>query len=1532
LANQSTKTQELVAETFVKYEWEPIFNQLMSMTEGSKLLGATDDTFHRLEYRTFDYQELAAPVIENEQVLVLSNGDYAASALGTLTPILHNWLQKGANWGHTAQNGDLSLEATSLSFSFGGQTISGNSMLDIMLQGMTFFGADVNGDGIQGFNMDNPGQRGKGVPIKIVEVDLDNPALPSRAITLTYAPHGELASVRDVIGNLTEFAYYPVDPQNRSTAFGSGVFPTSNDANNGEIGFLAYVRKSHSMNYKDEHAGFSRPSCASADIPGPYKFILPSCGSSVAQSLTALGVPSQVVDAIAWSASPDTTLFAYSEIGLPRRTWTNDPNHVVDIDRDADGRVVRELTSDNRLTVNTLDKFGNVVVTEVFDRGTLVNQSATAYNRSGNPTMGCSAAINGACDWLINSPNNPPPVPNYALNQYFYDDEDLLTLTIDPEGTTVSTNYDSRRRPYREIVSGGAGSKEREKRITYDVRSRITQIGYGHGGTNLIESFGYDDFGMQTIHVDRRQQSWNSAYSVQGNLLSTCHNDSNCNPETTMMLTSGLDVQQFKYNAFDELITQTHNDEFETTYTRRLDGSVAVKGQTNADPTYFAYDKYNNPVWSASGDSQQFTVVDAINRRQTMVAINGSIASTAIDQYDDAGRVVASTQYGGDGTTRRTSSAQFMGPRQISSVDPTGRVIQQDYDLLGRITQKREQRPNGMDVTNYVTNRRGQTTQLIDPINQITNYTYNGFGDLIARKVPSAGPETWDYDEFGRTEKWQQDNEWVKYVYNSHGDLHAEKWGNRLGNSMEELAVERLYDDLGRATRVDSTNLDTPFDPPSGCASSGFVRREFAYESNGRRSEDRVQVGTCAPLVVSSSWSTMNNEYQRDTAYPSAGGNNLLHTQIFDGQGRLHEQEVGWFGVGGTTSLTTAWNGSRMSQRATTFSQNLAPVISDATYDVFGARTQWDTSFDTAPLFNVAIERDVLSRVRSATTQFNAGPMRWEGFAYDVRHHLTIASSAHDIVLPAPSVGTHTNATNASVEAAASILGATATVRTREEAVGATLTISGASEAPLWQATKTNGSPGRDGYHRLQNVVVDGATFPIQHDDRGRIATAPELDLTYDVYNRLVGAQKGPHWEAYLYDGDGLMVGRTSTGDFEQYAWDGNHMIGAYDGNLSPRWEAIFGEGQDELLAYYDYMNGTDYLPVRDWRNNLVSVFDTGTQNLLGHAEYTPEGRVTTFDNTGSVTCQEEGNHGTVCPMPGGLPFAFNGQWRSSLTGLSYMRNRWYSPRLGQFMSHDPLHYVDSVNLYSFAGFDPINSWDPYGQLSGEHLSETMGKPTTQQRVNNVFSEMEGYGVNMSEFRKSWRETPIVKVPVFVLSLFEATGLYLPNPDLTLVGANTTPTTLIHETIHAIAANDRTGSWQQAQTALTEFFQGDPVAGKKLNEETIAYYGEQKLSAWSQLVFRLRNNIDVSVTMMQYKREIKRINNSALGFVSKRRPRKVGLPNRAKQYVEHDIFKDSMPDEPLESDFIRSLIGDRPWKELDYETEMKKPSGGSLAD
>ncbi len=86
---------------------------------------------------------------------------------------------------------------------------------------------------------------------------------------------------------------------------------------------------------------------------------------------------------------------------------------------------------------------------------------------------------------------------------------------------------------------------------------------------------------------------------------------------------------------------------------------------------------------------------------------------------------------------------------------------------------------------------------------------------------------------------------------------------------------------------------------------------------------------------------------------------------------------------------------------------------------------------------------------------------------------------------------------------------------------------------------------------------------------------------------------------------------------------------------------------------------------------------------------------------------QPELSSDDVCiPLQGAFPFAFNTAWRSPVTGLSYMRNRWYSAELGQFLSTDPLGHVDSFNMYSFGAFDPINRWDPWGLKNREFVKQ----------------------------------------------------------------------------------------------------------------------------------------------------------------------------------------------------------------------------------
>jgi RHS repeat-associated protein len=54
--------------------------------------------------------------------------------------------------------------------------------------------------------------------------------------------------------------------------------------------------------------------------------------------------------------------------------------------------------------------------------------------------------------------------------------------------------------------------------------------------------------------------------------------------------------------------------------------------------------------------------------------------------------------------------------------------------------------------------------------------------------------------------------------------------------------------------------------------------------------------------------------------------------------------------------------------------------------------------------------------------------------------------------------------------------------------------------------------------------------------------------------------------------------------------------------------------------------------------------------------------------------------------------------FRDPATGLVYMRDRWFDPRSGTFLTPDPAGYRDSSNLYSYCSGDPVNCHDPTGR------------------------------------------------------------------------------------------------------------------------------------------------------------------------------------------------------------------------------------------
>jgi RHS repeat-associated protein len=87
--------------------------------------------------------------------------------------------------------------------------------------------------------------------------------------------------------------------------------------------------------------------------------------------------------------------------------------------------------------------------------------------------------------------------------------------------------------------------------------------------------------------------------------------------------------------------------------------------------------------------------------------------------------------------------------------------------------------------------------------------------------------------------------------------------------------------------------------------------------------------------------------------------------------------------------------------------------------------------------------------------------------------------------------------------------------------------------------------------------------------------------------------------------------------------------------------------------------------------------------------------------------------------------FRFAGQYFDEETGLHYNYFRFYDPKTGRYLTPDPIGLKGGINLYSYAGNNPINLTDPLGLLT-ESFHETTGggwnsPPPRYSPSHNIF-------------------------------------------------------------------------------------------------------------------------------------------------------------------------------------------------------------------
>ena len=191
--------------------------------------------------------------------------------------------------------------------------------------------------------------------------------------------------------------------------------------------------------------------------------------------------------------------------------------------------------------------------------------------------------------------------------------------------------------------------------------------------------------------------------------------------------------------------------------------------------------------------------------------------------------------------------------------------------------------------------------------------------------------------------------------------------------------------------------------------------------------------------------------------------------------------------------------------------------------------------------------------------------------------------------------------------------------------------------------------------------------------------------LEYDYENRLVKFTKPDGtWTQFTYDPFGRRYSKeTSDGQKEIYLYDGLHIIEVYDGNtMALKSSFVHSDVIDEAL--FGTIQGQDLYYHQDGLNSVKALTDI-SGNIIVNYDYDAWGN-------------------PVGTMPSiANPFTYTGREYDKETGMYYYRARYYDPKVGRFISKDPIK--DGINFYSYVGNNPVNYTDPMGLYWLEDLS-----------------------------------------------------------------------------------------------------------------------------------------------------------------------------------------------------------------------------------